>query len=301
MKVAVLMSTYNGEKYIKEQIDSILDQTGDFRLDLWVRDDGSQDGTVKILQTYADRGELYWYTGSDLGAAHSFLDLIGHCGEYDYYAFADQDDYWMPGKVQSGINVLKDESGVALYFANAELVDSKLRFLGRFVYKKCPKLDFYTLLCAGGLLGCTMVFNWELVKLIRRECIPENIIMHDYYVSALCSAVGGKIYFDERPQIKYRQHAGNVIGMAHGLKMTIAGRARDIMVRRERGIAEQAEEIKKRYEHDMSKEYFAWADQVSNYRRRFFGRLKLACSVKTKYVNWNMGFTLRMSILLGNR
>ena len=71
MRVAVLMSTYNGEKYIREQIDSILEQSGNFDLDLWVRDDGSKDSTQQILQEYAQQRKLHWYTGENLGAAHS--------------------------------------------------------------------------------------------------------------------------------------------------------------------------------------------------------------------------------------
>ena len=104
MRVAVLMSTYNGEKYIREQIDSILEQSGNFDLDLWVRDDGSKDSTQQILQEYAQQRKLHWYTGENLGAAHSFIDLVRKCKGYDYYAFADQDDYWMTNKIQMGVN-----------------------------------------------------------------------------------------------------------------------------------------------------------------------------------------------------
>lgn len=76
MKAAVLMSTYNGARFIREQLDSILDQTGEFELDLWVRDDGSTDGTKDILNDYESRGLLRWYTGENLGPAQSFLDLV---------------------------------------------------------------------------------------------------------------------------------------------------------------------------------------------------------------------------------
>lgn len=96
MKAAVLMSTYNGARFIREQLDSILDQTGEFELDLWVRDDGSTDGTKDILNDYESRGLLRWYTGENLGPAQSFLDLVRRTLGYDWYAFADQDDFWMP-------------------------------------------------------------------------------------------------------------------------------------------------------------------------------------------------------------
>ena len=162
MKVAVLMSTYNGEKYLEEQIDSILNQSGEFHVDLWVRDDGSSDSTKDILEQYRNDGKLQWYTGDNLKSAHSFFDLIKKSRGYDYYAFADQDDYWLENKLKAGIIQLESITNAALYCCNAELVNQNLYSLGRTVYRQTPKTDFYTLSCAGGLLGCTMIFNKKL-------------------------------------------------------------------------------------------------------------------------------------------
>ena len=145
MRVAVLMSTYNGENYMKEQIESILNQRGNFELDLWVRDDGSTDATKKILMQYEIEKKLHWYEGRNLKPALSFMDLIKHCENYDYYAFADQDDYWMPDKLLTGIMQIKDIKTPSLYCSNAELVDDNLKSLGRDVYKCDPKTDIYTL------------------------------------------------------------------------------------------------------------------------------------------------------------
>ena len=76
MRVAVLMSTYNGEKYLQQQLDSILKQTGGFEVDIWVRDDGSTDNTHRILKEYEKNGKLRWYTGNNLGPALSFISLV---------------------------------------------------------------------------------------------------------------------------------------------------------------------------------------------------------------------------------
>ena len=180
MRVAVLMSTYNGENYMKEQIESILNQRGNFELDLWVRDDGSTDATKKILMQYEIEKKLHWYEGRNLKPALSFMDLIKHCENYDYYAFADQDDYWMPDKLWTGIMQIKDIKTPSLYCSNAELVNDKLKSLGRDVYKCDPKTDIYTLACAGGLLGCTMIFNCALAQMIQNYSIPERLVMHDF-------------------------------------------------------------------------------------------------------------------------
>ena len=103
--IQILMSTYNGEKYLKEQLESILtqdcEQFGKAALTLKVRDDGSQDGTQQILQQYAEKYPeiISWYQGENVGVIGSFFDLMKQADVCDYYAFADQDDYWMPEKL----------------------------------------------------------------------------------------------------------------------------------------------------------------------------------------------------------
>ena len=117
MKLAVLMSTYNGSKYLRQQLESILNQVCDCEIDIWVRDDGSSDDTLKILREYAAFGRLRWYTGENLKPARSFLDLVKHCPGYDYYAFSDQDDVWYPNKLRDGIDRIKNQCGPAMSFA----------------------------------------------------------------------------------------------------------------------------------------------------------------------------------------
>ena len=301
MKIVVLMSTYNGEKYIKEQINSILNQKGDFQLDLWVRDDGSKDKTQKILEEYAKHGKLRWYSGDNLGPAKSFIDLIRRCLGYDYYAFADQDDYWMPYKVSAAIKMIERKKGPQLYFSNAELVDSKMNSLGRNVYKISPKLDFETLTCAGGILGCTTLFNAELARWIQEKEMPNKIVMHDFYIDELCVALGGKITYDMRPFMKYRQHGNNVVGVSSGILGTIKSRIKDIFRKPKVSIAQQANEILRIYRGDISAEKIKWLTKISKYKLNYLNRILLAFSCKTKYMNVNMGLKLRLSIMLGNR
>lgn len=301
MKVAVLMSTYNGEKYLKEQIDSILKQKGDMEIHLWVRDDGSVDDTITILQKYEAKGQLNWYSGDNLGPAKSFLDLVKHCEGYDYYAFADQDDFWKRGKILAAVQKLGVSDQPMAYFSNAELVDENLQSLGRSVYKKRPKLDFYTLTCAGGILGCTTVFNAKLAELIQDKEMPELVNMHDFYVHELCLAQGGTILYDRRSSMKYRQHGNNVVGVSHGFLGTIQGRIKDIRKKQKIGIADQAQSICNLYENELSADKYRWMKKISCYREKRWNRIRLAFSLRTRYVNYNMGLKIRLSILLGNR
>lgn len=302
MKIAVLLSAYNGEDYIRTQINSILNQEGDFRVELWVRDDGSEDSTKSILKEYADAGKLYWYMGDNLGAAYSFFDLVKHCKGYDYYAFADQDDYWMPDKLNYGISGLNAINVPALYFSNARVVDEKLRFLGRNVYRYIPKTDFETLSCSGGLLGCTMIFNKQLAAIIQKKEMPNAVVMHDFYIALLCKAFGGEIVYDNNAHIDYRQHKSNCVGVAHGTsKELIGAKIRALTKKQIPGIDKQAASLLSMYIEDLPEEYGQWLKKVSVYNTSFIKRISLSLSTKTRYDSIKKGALLRISILLGNR
>lgn len=107
MKIAVLISTYNGEKYIRDQIESIMSQKVDAQIDIIVRDDGSTDKTKDILEEYSKQKKLKWYTGENLKPANSFFNLLIQNETYDYYAFADQDDYWKNDKLRRAIEKIQ--------------------------------------------------------------------------------------------------------------------------------------------------------------------------------------------------
>ena len=96
MKVAVLISTYNGEKYLAQQLDSIFNQKCSHEIDIWIRDDGSSDGTLALIDCYVREHSNIYLLPSDknLRPAYSFFELVKDCGVYDFYSFCDQDDYW---------------------------------------------------------------------------------------------------------------------------------------------------------------------------------------------------------------
>ena len=301
-KVAVLMSTYNGEKYIRQQIDTILAQKGDFELDLYVRDDGSKDQTISILEEYKKKDKLQWYTGENLGPAKSFMDLLYIVKGYDFYVFADQDDVWLEDKIMSAINKIQDINGPVLYYSNAKLVDQDLNELTGYVYNGIqPKTDFHTLVCAGGLLGCTMVFNDVLAETVRKEKKPEYIVMHDYYLAIVCIGIGGQIIYDSNSYINYRQHGSNVVGVSYGIKGKIRNRLKRITKKTPVSISLQADDILKRYGEKCSVEYCEWLKKVSEYRNSIFKRISLGTSLKTSYINWNMSIVMRLAIIFGNR
>ena len=301
MRLAVLMSTYNGERFLEQQIESILNQVCDFGIDLWVRDDGSTDHTCEILDAYAAAGKLKWYTGQNLKPAKSFLDLVHHCPGYDYYAFADQDDYWYSDKLQNGVERLKDIKGPAMSCTNARLVDGQLQPLGRNVNRNAPHLDFYSVTCGAGIMGCTIVFNSDLAKLIQNVPLPQNLIMHDSYVSIVCTLHDGVILYDHAASMDYRQHGNNVVGSSWKKMSALKERFGRLTVKSTNTLDKMAASICENYPWAPNAKKLHWLKRVSRYRESFFRAAVLAVDTRPTYNSRNMSITLRLTMLLRNR
>lgn len=213
--VQVLLSAYNGEKYLAEQLDSILGQIG-VDVSILARDDGSIDKTRDILSAYADKYEnIAWYQGNNLGAQGSFFDLLNNAsGQADYYAFSDQDDYWLPEKLLKAAESLQSEfdADIPLLYASKVIYASEdLQTREAFAYSVPREAVFGNALVENICMGCTEVFNRKLLDLVR-EHEPAGGTLHDWwlYLSASCF---GKVVFDQHAYILYRQHESNQVGM----------------------------------------------------------------------------------------
>ena len=209
-RVCVLLSTYNGEKYLTSQLDSILNQKN-VVVDLLVRDDGSTDNTLSILQEYKNKGLLDWYEGDNLGSAKSFWDLLLNANDSEYYAFADQDDFWLEEKLCRAVSQIKAQitDRPILYFSKKTIVNENLEEFG-VDDEPVRGVGLQFSLLRGFAAGCTMVFNKKLyLELIKY--IPEVMSMHDSWVLKVAGAVG-EITFDSSSYILYRQHSNNTIG-----------------------------------------------------------------------------------------
>ena len=242
MKIIVLMSSYNGEKYIREQIDSILAQdiAEDNTLELLVRDDGSTDSTQTILEEYSQDGRLKWYSGQNLRTARSFWQLIGDAPEADYYAFADQDDFWLEDKLSRAVGQLEAKahkhetiaqqhettaqqhettvrqnkhSIPLLYCSHFTPTDEKLDPIAHKAADINNYTDFYHSLLYSTAPGCTFVFNRAARNImIRYRFDADCLEMHDWLAHKIV-ALFGKVILDRESRIYYRQHSDNVIGI----------------------------------------------------------------------------------------
>ncbi len=299
MRILVLLSTYNGEIFIREQLDSILGQKN-VEVDILVRDDGSDDNTLKILQEYrmAYKGQITIVDGSNVGAANSFMQLLKYAKDkdYDYYALSDQDDVWLADKMNAAIQMcsttLKIEKPT-LYFGRYQMVDSCLNKIETPWQK--PKISFGHALVDNVATGCTMVFNRSLLlKLCEYE--PDYLVMHDDWIFKVCVALGGDIYYDENPMILYRQHSHNVIGgIGDAFFKRWFQRIRKIFARSENKRFRIAQELVKGYYEELPDENQELLLTIVNYKKGF-NRLK--AFLNPQLCGQNVEGTLRAKFMI---
>ena len=213
-KVAVLMSTYNGSEYIQEQIESILKQEK-VDVQLIVRDDGSNDDTLKIISAYKDTGKIRIIEGSNKGPVLSFMELIGEADlSAEYYAFADQDDIWLPDKLFRAVRMIgQTGKSCVLYASNQTVADQNGNALNK-RYQTDPPVDLLNIIDSNWLAGCTMVFDRNLLHVLQKHQPDSNFVqtrMHDTWVAAVAACIGTIVYDDESKML-YRQHSNNVVG-----------------------------------------------------------------------------------------
>lgn len=296
-KVSVLMSTYNGEKYLRKQINSILNQEGVI-VQLLVRDDGSTDSTIEILQEYEQLGKLKWYLGENIKPARSFLDLISNSEDCEYYAFSDQDDYWLPNKLYEAIKVLQKQSSniPSLYYSHVILVDSKLNKIKQKV-RKYDFVKFNYAVVSSNAAGCTFCFNKKLRDMVN-QYKPNYQIMHDGWLHKLCLALDGYVYCDKNSYIFYRQHNDNVIGGTSTILSRWKRRIKSIIkdpCSRSKGI----EQILIGYKKYLSKENYMICKEVVDYKRDFCKRLNLLFDKKICSPDLKIDFMYRLAVFFG--
>lgn len=272
------MSTYNGEKYLREQLNSILAQDG-VECKILVRDDGSSDNTLNILNEYQQQGRLKWYGGDNLKPARSFMQLLYDADDADYFAFSDQDDYWKTEKLKVAVDSLKDyELMPALYFCQTQPADKNLKPLESVGIN--PLLTFGEALVYEYCSGCTVVMNSELRNILKTYS-PIYIPMHDAWAFGVAMAVGAKVIFDKAPHILYRQHGNNAIGQEYSALHEWKLRMKRL-TSKEHSRWRRACEIKKGFYDFMPEENKETLDLFVNGRQGFFNRIKLLFSRRFK-------------------
>lgn len=233
--IAILMSVYNGEKFLCEQINSIINQTYcNWRL--YIYDDGSTDDSVKIIAHYCDKDSRIMFVnrlGNHLGPALAFMSLV-EIIDSDLYMFCDQDDVWLNDKVRITYErycSVKKKSIPIVIHTDVSVVDENLTMLAESYWHDInlnpDKINKFNYLCVSCYTnGNTMLFNKEA----KRLCFPldGHIIMHDKYVSSRVLKSGGVVDAIHTPLVLYRQHDNNVCGFRVGSQNAIVSRLKYI-------------------------------------------------------------------------
>lgn len=221
-KIAILMATYNGEKYLKEQIESILNQTYTNWV-LFVNDDQSTDSTYDILTHYSNKyPNKIIIKKNDVNSKSpkvNFMNMVKNCPEtFDFYMFSDQDDVWLENKIQVNINEIKNKkinfNVPFLLYSDLLVVNQNLDVISNSFYNYTNifnKLDFSENLLQNNIVGCTTFFNLEMLKCLKKIDNYDKIYMHDWIMSLIAQTFGTMKYIDSK-QILYRQHENNALG-----------------------------------------------------------------------------------------
>lgn len=291
--VTVVLATYNGEKYLKEQLDSLLRQKG-VQVKILVRDDGSKDGTTVILDEYQSKGLLNWYTGEHLNVQKGYLDLLKHVPETDYYAFCDQDDVWDDDKLLIAVTELDEMPAEkpAMYYCGQRLVDENLKLIS--IHKIASDRSPHTNFLISNVAGCTAVFNRCLVYAVN-SANPEFILMHDSWLFKVCLALGGNYFADSAAHINYRQHGNNVAGLNRGVKGKIRQVKRYLDVFE---IQKQCQSLLECYGDRMTPEYKKLTAEICNYAQTTRQWLKFLRSKEFDFKSTSLNGVVKLKILL---
>jgi rhamnosyltransferase len=312
-KVAVLMATYNGEKYLRQQMDSILCQT-DVDVSVFVRDDHSSDNTVAIIREYAQRtGKIFLLSlkPQQLRVTKNFYSIVKEIdlSSVDFMAYSDQDDIWLPGKMNAAVKAL-DKNGAGGYASNLLRGDSEGKiihersFVKRMIQylfnRKSSAQTPYDHYFEAASAGCTLVLKKEAAQYFQKrvqeiyDVIPTDT-SHDWSTYAITRIGGFRWWIDECSYIIYRQHAENAYGANIGfggigklLEWFTSGRYRMHIVMIDElynntGVHPDFMRAVKNYRQDSILSRFRMAVAVSRYRRKWMHRVMLFILITLGY------------------
>ena len=217
MKVNILLSTYNGATYLRDQVKSIQNQT--FKdWNLLIRDDGSTDGTVGVIKELVGNDDrIRWInerSNENVGVIQSFFQLLKY-EKADFYFFSDQDDVWLPEKIEKQLALAKGRQDVIplMVYTDLKVVDENLNVMHESMIRTQSghaNTEFIQELTENTVTGGVSMINHALSELwTGEESYP--LLMHDWYLALLACTFGALVYLDEPTEL-YRQHSNNVLG-----------------------------------------------------------------------------------------
>lgn len=215
-QIQILLSTYNGEKYLRQQLDSYVALEGFEQIKVLIRDDGSTDGTKDILKEYQEKYGFEIILGQNIGVTRSFFELLC-CSDKvcKFFALSDQDDVWIAEKFTRALKILSPmPQDIPLMYASlSEVVREDLTLMGT-TLNPVKDVGFYNAMVQNIAPGHTQVYNRELVDLLIENCFDEVAVV-DWWIYLVAGAVG-RVVFDRHCTVKHRQHGENAVGYQLG-------------------------------------------------------------------------------------
>lgn len=295
MKIAVLMSTYNGSKFLEKQLKSIQEQTLKDCVDIYIRDDGSRDDTLFIIQQYQKLMNIHLVNGKNAGPALSFWELFTNKNiKADYFLFCDQDDIWDANKIEECINKLKDKTHLCI--CNSRIIDQKDKVISKERLNSPPEISIPRLFVSGVAQGCAMAFTKELrdyIISLHLKCIP----MHDIIVM-LYAISYGQVCWIQQPLFSYRFHDNNVVAKQNKKFfkkiMTTLSNWRNSSVHSMQSVAKELLSNS----GNISEDDFVFLTTMSNYKKSIKNKLRLMVDKRINNVNRDQLRSYRIRILL---
>lgn len=298
--VAVLLSSYNGARYIAQQITSIMQQRG-VTVHLLVRDDGSSDDTCAIVRGMAEQYQnIELVSGTNLGVIGSFFWLLANAPpDCDYYSFADQDDVWHADKLSRAVTMLsaRDQGTVLAYCSAVEFVDENLLHIANSEPYTAQQIGLDNALVQNVATGCTMVLNGTARSRIVAR-LPQCCVMHDWWIYLVVTALGTMVY-DPVPSMQYRQHAGNVIGVARSRFDHFRRRVRRFLDGQAVSRSGQLQELDRLFGADLAPARRAQLRRLAFYRQSLAGRLSATFSSGFRRQSLIDELLVRVTVLIG--
>ena len=297
-----MMSTYNGEKHLSEQIESILNQKTTYEIHIRIRDDGSKDSTVEIAEKYArsypDQIEII--RGENLGYNGSFFYLIRSAEGFDYYSISDQDDVWLEDKLQVACDRIDEveEDVPVLYSSTSYLAHDDLIPYGT-TRKKLRDLSLYNTIIQNICPGHAQVMNNKLIELLKDEIDISRIYVYDSWIQNVANLFG-RIIFDNEPHTYYRQYEGNQLGSGVGKVGQLLSSTKRTKNNDGNKYREQIQYFYERYK-DSSTDNNAFWKEVYNFlsKKSFGSRVSYIFKTKLHRQSKLETFAWKIAVILG--
>lgn len=283
-KVQVLMSTYNGEKYLRQQLDSILDQEFSGLIKILVRDDGSSDSTIDILEEYEKKNLIEVIYGTNIGLTSSILELLKKADILmDYYAFSDQDDIWFNDKTMRSVEFFKkrereyESDEIVLFFSSSLIVDENMNYMGQ-TFSGSQKICFYNSMIQNIMPGHTQMFNKALLNELK-NIEPQHVFIIDWWTNLLATALGTVLY-DDKPTVFHRQHMNNAVGFETNIIRSYVSRIRRIIRKDLYNVSYQLIGFRKKYGDLLRKDYICEVNNFIDNQKNLLLRIKFVLTTK---------------------